>query len=101
MADKSKSMLLGISPSGYGIASVIAGCLAIAVVWLIFNQGPDDTFNTKLSSVARNLLLFFGVVCSLLGVGARIIHMKWIGGMNDILGTALNGFFVVWLLLNR
>ena len=91
MADQSKSTLLGISPTGYGIASVIAGCFAFAIVWLIFNQGPDGIFNTKLSSVAINLLLLFGVVCGLLGVGAGVIHKKWIGGMIGILGTAFKG----------
>jgi len=91
MADNSQTKLFGFLPAHYGIASVVAGCLAFAIVWVIFNQGPDGVFNTRLSSVAIYLLLLFGVVCGFLGVGAGIHHKKWLGIVTGVIGLAIAG----------
>ena len=92
MADKSTNSLFGFSPAHYGIASVVAGCLAFVTVWVIFNQGPDGVFNTRLSSVAITLLLLFGVVCGFLGVGAGVHHKKWLGIVTGAVGLAISGY---------
>jgi hypothetical protein len=101
MADKSKNKLLGLSSTGHGIASVIAPCLAFAMVWVIFNQGPDGPLNNMVAGVITIYLpLLLGCICGLIGVSAGIHHKNWLGGVIAALGTALNGLLVVWPMLN-
>lgn len=102
MADKSQNKVFGLSSTGYGIASVIAPCLAFAMVWVIFNQGPDGPLNNMVAGLVLICLpLLLGFICGLIGVSAGIHHKNWTGGVIAALGTALNGLLGVWLMLNR
>ena len=102
MADKSKNTPFGFSPTGYGIASVIAPGLAFAMVWVIFNQGPDGPLNNVIAGLITIYLpLLLGIVCGLIGVSAGMYHKNWLGIVIAAMGTAINGSLVLWLVLNR
>ena len=99
MFEKPKPNLFGLSPATYGIASVIAACLAWASVWMILNQGPDFARNHRLLvMVAVRLLPFFGLACGLLSVGAGIYHKNWLGIVAGAIGLGMIGF-EAWFLL--
>lgn len=99
MLEKPKPNLFGLSPATYGIGSVVAACLAWASVWMIFHQGPDFERNHRLFvTVTVGVLPFFGLACSLLGVGAGIYHKDWLGIVAGAIGLGMIGF-EAWFLL--
>jgi hypothetical protein len=92
---------LGFSPTSYGIASVLAGCLAFAMLWVILHQGPNGPLNNMIGMAAICLPLLFGCVCGLIGVSAGIYHNNWLGSVIATLGMALNGLVVLMILPHR
>ncbi len=99
MIEKRKPNLLGLSPATYGIASVIAACLAWASVVIILNQGPDFARNHRLLvTVAVYLLPLLGLTCGLLSMGAGISHKNWIGIVAGAIGVGMIGY-EAWFLL--
>jgi len=102
VAETSKTNRSGLSPASYGIASLIAACLAWTSVWLLFNMGPDGVLNNRLfEAAAIGLLPLFGVVCGLVGVGTGLIHKNWFAIATGSIGAVMIGFEVLLLLVNR
>lgn len=104
MIEKPKPKLFGLSPSTYGIASVVAACLAWTSVWLIFHQGPDFDRNNRFFMTVAVPLPLFGLVCGLLSVGAGIYHKNWVGIVAGAIGLGMIGYevwFLSWFILVR
>ena len=102
MAENPNPALFGLSPASYGVASLLAACLAWASVWLLFNTGPDGFLNSRLfEAVALGLLPLFGFVCGLFGVGAGFRLRNWIGIATGAIGLGMIGFEVWFLMANR
>jgi hypothetical protein len=99
MIEKPTSNLFGLPPATYGIASVVAACLAWASVWLIFHQGPDfERHHRVFATVTVRLLPLFGLACGLLSVGAEIFHRNWLSVVAGAIGLGMIGF-EAWFLL--
>ena len=99
MFEKPKPKLFGLPPATYGIASVIAACLAWASLVMILNQGPDIARNHPLLvTVAVRLLPLFALACGLISVGAGIYHKNWLGIVAGAIGLGMIGY-EAWFLL--
>lgn len=100
MVEKSKANRFSLSPAWYGMASLVAACLAWGSVWLIFNQGPDGlTKNRMFTTVTIQFLPWFSFVCGLLGVGVGIQLKSWLGIITGAIGLAMIAYEAWFLFL--
>lgn len=91
MSDLVKKSLFGLSPSIYGIASLIAASISLASVWLVFNMGPDGILNNWwFGAFAIGLLPLFGITSGLLGVGGGFHRRNWFGMITGAVGLAMS-----------
>jgi len=94
MDEKSSNTLFGQSPTRYGVASLIAVCLAGASWPLMVVVGFVMVY-------VAALLVLVAVVSGLLGIGAGIYYQDWLGTTTSALGVCLAGFgiwSVVWAM---
>ena len=92
MTEESRKTLFGQSPKRYGLASLIAVCLAFACWPLMFVVGFIMVY-------VAMLLALIAVVSGLLGIGSGIYYNEWLGVVTGVLGVGLAGFgvcSVVW-----
>ncbi len=92
MTNKSHNTLFGQSPKRYGLASLIAVCLAFASWPLMVVIGFIMVY-------VAMLLALIAVVSGLLGIGSGIYYNEWLGVVTGALGVGLAGFgvwTVVW-----
>ena len=91
MTEGSTNTLFGQSPKRYGLASVIAVCLALAC-W------PLSVVIGFIMVYVSMLLALIAVVSGLLGIGTGIYYNEWLGVVTGALGVGLAGFGVwsVW-----
>ena len=90
MSEKSSKTLFGLSPASYGIASLIAGFLIIGDVMLLV----ASTSGGAVFVFVPLVLVPFGVISGLLGIGAGIYYRDLLGSITALLGLALFGYFI-------
>lgn len=92
MSEESHNTLFGQSPKRYGLASLIAVCLAVVSWPLMFVIGFIMVY-------VAMLLVLIAVVSGLLGIGSGIYYNEWLGVVTGAIGLVLAGFgvcSVVW-----
>ena len=77
--------LFGQSPTRYGLASVIAACLAFASWALIVVIGFAMAY-------VAGLLALVAVVAGVLGIGTGLYFRRWPGIVGGVLGLAMIGY---------
>jgi hypothetical protein len=89
MAEKQTSSSTRSTPGCFGIASVVAGCLAWGTLYVVFNQGPDGPLNNRFGTIAVGLVMMFAFASGLLGIGLAIRHRAWLPGAISLIGLAI------------